>query len=61
MTKFDVMHVNPSLFDIHQMLEQPFIQPFCVFVVPIGEGRNTPVTVEDITRIIIETLVNPNW
>jgi len=59
MPSVDVVHVNPSIFAFTYFLGLPFVAQFGMLALPYGDGLNAPPSNEDIARVAVGTLMNP--
>ena len=59
MPSVDVIHVNPGLFAFTYFLGLPAIVHLGMLVAPFGDGKNAPPSNEDIARVAVGVLANP--
>lgn len=59
MPSVDVVHVNPGIFAFTYFLCLPFVAQFGMLALPYGAGLTAPPSNEDIARVAVSTLMNP--
>jgi uncharacterized protein YbjT (DUF2867 family) len=59
MPSVDVIHINPGIFAFLYLLGLPAIKHFGMLVAPFGNGKNAPPSNEDIARVAVGVLANP--
>lgn len=59
MPSVDVVHVNPGLFAFTYFLGLPFVAQLGMLTLPYGDGLTAPPSNEDIARLAVGTLMNP--
>lgn len=59
MPSVDVIHVNPGIFAFLYLLGLPAIVHLGMLAAPFGDGRNAPPSSEDIARVAVGVLTNP--
>lgn len=59
MPSVDIIHLNPGLFAFTYLLGLPAMAHFGKLLGPFGQGRNAPPSNEDIARVAVGTLINP--
>jgi NAD(P)H dehydrogenase (quinone) len=59
MPSVDVVHINPGLFAFMYLLGLPAIAHLGVLMAPFGDGRNAPPSNEDIARVAVGVLADP--
>lgn len=59
MPSVDVVHVNPGIFAFTYFLGLPFVSQLGMLTLPYGDGLNAPPSNEDIARVAVGTLMNP--
>ena len=59
MPSVDVVHINPGLFAFMYLLGLPAIAHLGILMAPFGVGRNAPPSNEDIARVAVGVLSDP--
>lgn len=59
MPSVDVVHVNPGIFAFTYFLGLPFVTQFGMLPLPYGDGLTAPPSNEDIARVAVCALLNP--
>lgn len=59
MPSVDVIHINPGIFAFIYLLGLPAIAHFGMLMAPFGDGRNAPLSNEDIARVATAALADP--
>ena len=59
MPSVDFVHLNPGIFTVMYFLGLPFVAQFGMLALPFGDGLNAPPSNEDIARVAVGSLMNP--
>lgn len=59
MPSVDFVHLNPGVFAFTYFLGLPFVAQLGILALPYGDGINAPPSNEDIARVAVSSLINP--
>ena len=59
MPSVDFVHLNPGIFAFTYFLGLPFVAQLGILALPYGDGLNAPPSNEDIARVAVSSLMNP--